>query len=141
MDWAQDRALQLTGWMAVCAEAAGAFGAFYRVCGPRRPSRDVAGLDAKAMRDGIAGALRKARDEGVSDGLKWNKATEGTLFEDGDVLLVRVPLADGTAEHHVITIACDEDSFAIKCNAEMWCWEWADVSEWTKLPKAAKAVG
>jgi hypothetical protein len=61
-----DVALNLTGWMQVRSEPAGASGAFWFVAGPRRTSKNVAESDIATMRKSIADYLRLAVDQAAA---------------------------------------------------------------------------
>lgn len=64
---------------------------------------------------------------------RWRKAVAGQKFEDGDTILVRVPLHEdsgGGYEWQVVVVRCDEGRFELRCDGEHWGWEWADVESW-----------
>lgn len=61
---------------------------------------------------------------------RWREARPSQKFYDGAMILCAVPLADGGCDFAVVTVHCDEDYFALRCNGEHWGWEWADVQWW-----------
>lgn len=64
---------------------------------------------------------------------RWRKAVANQTFEDGDRILVRVPLHEdsgGGDEFAVVEVRCDEGRFDLKCDGEHFGWEWADVDFW-----------
>ncbi len=75
--------------------------------------------------------------------MDWQEVPEdGGLWSDGDVLLVAVPLvsktSDGKAvgwyyELSVITIECDEESFAVNIDGERWGWDMTDMDFCVKI--------
>lgn len=62
---ARDAAINLCGWMVVCAEPAAASGAFWRIMGPRRRHRETADGDCATMRRGIEDAINAAEKRGA----------------------------------------------------------------------------
>ena len=67
--------------------------------------------------------------------IQWYEALPNLEWHDGDSIVVAVPLSSGGIYYSVITIACDEDYFEIRCNGgDAWGWCWDDVEAWTVLP-------
>lgn len=62
---ARDTAINLCNWMSVCAEPAGASGAFWRIMGPRRKHRETADGDVVTMRRGIEDAINAGEVRGA----------------------------------------------------------------------------
>lgn len=68
----------------------------------------------------------------------WTEYQDGTLFYDGDQLIVAMPLVGhGDSWYYkfeVVTVRCDEDYFSVEdCNGDSWGWELCDCDYYSKL--------
>ena len=69
--------------------------------------------------------------------IPWKRFDRQQGCYDGDSFLVAVPVCNNATgkpngwqyELSVITIRCDEDTFAVDSNGEPWGWSWEDI-EW-----------
>lgn len=68
--------------------------------------------------------------------LPWREAIQDQKFEDGDMILVAVPLHEdsgGGYDYAALSVHCDEHYFELKCDDEAWGWTWGDVEFWCPL--------
>jgi hypothetical protein len=84
------------------------------------------------------GKLPKAL-QGLPSWQPMTPAVLSGLWADGDCYLMAVPVCDRhddeswTYELWVVTIRCDEGSFAVEHYGEPWCWELEDADYYIRL--------
>ena len=74
--------------------------------------------------------------------INWRKREDHTeQFQDGEVMLVAVPLYDSGYDLSIITVSCGVHFFNLESNGDPWGWEWDNVDYWVPIEEILPVTG